>query len=64
MLKQKGAQIRKLKKEGKGKKTVEQKLQKKADGDISKPIMIQKMKGRDSCIQKVSDDFGLHYIPG
>ena len=44
--------------------TTQQKIEKQADENVSKPIVIKAFKDKDSVIRKINDDFGLNYLPG
>ena len=63
MFEQKKAEIRLRQGETK-KLTAQQKIERQADENVSKPIVIKKFKNRDNIISKINDDFGLNYLPG
>ena len=44
--------------------TTQQKIEKQADENVSKPIVIKAFKNKDNVIRKINDDFGLNYLPG
>ena len=45
-------------------KTTKKKIEKKADENVYKTIVIKELKEKDNVIRKINDDFGLNYLPG